>query len=155
MLYTYGLHQQDWSNGLKDAVGIRDLSDEEIIEENEDTAEFIAGLTVAHWHLIRSKYQRIQYFQAAKEGYEALKAFFDKLDTDNTLPDILTGEQAHIYEKGLEGILLTDEETTTYYDMIQMLRAIAKTQSQTYVGDENSPHNKSFSHVQNIICNSI
>lgn len=148
MLYTYGLHQQDWSNGLKDAVGIRDLSDEEIIEEHEDTAEFIAGLTVAHWHLIRSKYQRIQYFQAAKEGYEALKAFFYKLDTDNTLPDILTGEQAHIYEKGLEGILLTDEETTTYYDIIEMLRAIAKTQPQTYVGDENSPNHKSFSHAK-------
>ena len=146
MLYTYGLHQQDYSNGLKDAVGIRELSDEEIIEETEDTAEFIAGLTVAHWHLIRSKYQRIQYFRAAKDGYEALKAFFDKLDTDNTLPAMLTSEQARIYEKGLDGILLTDEETTTYYDMIQMLRAIAKTQPLTYIGDENSPHYKSFEH---------
>lgn len=150
MLYTYGLHQQDWSNGLKDAVGIRDLSDEEIIEEHEDTAEYIAGLTVAHWHLIRSKYQRIQYFIAAKEGYEALKAFFDKLDTENSLPDMLTGEQARIYEKGLEGIPFTDdEEATVYYDMIQMLRAIAKTQPLAYVGDENSPNHKSFSHVQN------
>ena len=157
MLYTYGLHQQDWSNGLKDAVGIRDLSDEEIIDENQDTAEYIAGLTVAHWHLIRSKYQRIQYFIAAKKGYEALKAFFDKLDTDNTLPAMLTSEQARIYEKGLEGIPFTDdEETTTYYDIIQMLRAIAKTQSQTYVGDENSPHNKSFEYEKNnIICKTI
>lgn len=146
MLYTYGLHQQDWSNGLKDAVGIRDLSDEEIIDENQDTAEYIAGLTVAHWHLIRSKYQRIQYFIAAKEGYEALKAFFDKLDIDNTLPDMLTGEQARIYEKGLEGIPFTDEEATTYYDMIPILRAIAKTQPLTYVGDENSPNHKSFEH---------
>ena len=156
MLYTYGLHQQDYSNGLKDAVGIRELSDEEIIEEHEDTAEYIAGLTVAHWHLIRSKYQRIQYFRAAKEGYEALKAFFDKLDTENTLPAMLTGEQAHIYEKGLEGIPFTDEkEESTYYDMIEMLRAIAKTQPSAYVGDENSPNHKSFSYVQNIICNSI
>lgn len=151
MLYTYGLHQQDWSNGLKDAVGIRDLSDEEIIDENQDTAEYIAGLTVAHWHLIRSKYQRIQYFLAAKEGYESLKAFFDKLDTENTLPDMLTGEQARIYEKGLEGIPFTDDkEATVYYDMIPILRAIAKTQPLTYVGDENSPHNKSFEHMQNI-----
>ena len=155
MLYTYCLHQQDWSNGLKDAVGIRELSDEEIIEEHEDTAEYIAGLTVAHWHLIRSKYQRIQYFIAAKEGYESLKAFFDKLDTDNTLPAMLSGEQARIYEKGLDGIQLTDEETTTYYDIIELLRAIAKTQPPTYVGDENSLAHKSFSHVQNIICNSI
>ena len=147
MLYTYGLHQQDWSNGLKDAVGILDLSDEEIIEENEDTAEFIAGLTVAHWHLIRSKYQRIQYFRAAKDGYEALKAFFDKLDTDNTLPAMLTSEQARIYETGLKGIPFTDdEEATVYYDMIPLLRAIAKTQPQTYTGDENSPCNKSFEH---------
>ena len=155
MLYTYGLHQQDWSNGLKDAVGIRDLSDEEIIDENQDTAEYIAGLTVAHWHLIRSKYQRIQYFLAAKEGYESLKAFFDKLDTDNTLPAMLTSEQARIYEKGLKGIPFTDEEATVYYDIIPLLRAIAKTQPQTYIGDENSPCNKSFSHGQNIICNSI
>ena len=146
MLYTYCLHQQDWSNGLKDAVGIRELSDEEIIEETEDTADYIAGLTVAHWHLIRSKYQRIQYFRAAKEGYEALKAFFDKLDTDNTLPAMLSGEQARIYEKGLDGIQLTDEETTTYYDIIEMLRAIAKTQPSAYVGDENSPNHKSFEH---------
>ena len=144
MLYTYGLHQQDWSNGLKDAVGIRDLSDEEIIDENQDTAEYIAGLTVAHWHLIRSKYQRIQYFRAAKDGYEALKAFFDKLDTDNTLPAMLTSEQARIYEKGLEGIPFTDEEATVYYDIIPLLRAIAKTQPQTYIGDENSPCNKSY-----------
>lgn len=157
MLYTYGLHQQDYSNGLKDAVGIRELSDEEIIEEHEDTAEFIAGLTVAHWHLIRSKYQRIQYFIAAKEGYESLKAFFDKLDTDNTLPAMLSGEQAHIYEKGLTGIPFTDdEEATTYYDIIQMLRAIAKTQPPTYVGDENSPNHKPFEHGKNnIICKTI
>ena len=149
MLYTYGLHQQDWSNGLKDAVGIRELSDEEIIEEHEDTAEFIAGLTVAHWHLIRSKYQRIQYFIAAKEGYESLKAFFDKLDTDNTLPAMLNSEQAKIYEKGLTGIPFTDdEEATVYYDMIPLLRAIAKTQPLTYVGDENSPNHKSFSHAK-------
>ena len=147
MLYTYGLHQQDWSNGLKDAVGIRDLSDEEIIEEHKDTAEFIAGLTVAHWHLIRSKYLRIQYFLAAKEGYEALKAFFDKLDTDNTLPAMLNSEQARIYEKGLTGIPFTDdEEATVYYDMIPLLRAIAKTQPSAYVGDENSPNHKSFEH---------
>lgn len=147
MLYTYGLHQQDWSNGLKDAVGIRDLSDDEIMEEHQDTAEYIAGLTVAHWHLIRSKYLRIQYFLAAKEGYEALKAFFDKLDTDNTLPAMLNCEQARIYEKGLTGIPFTDdEEATVYYDMIPLLRAIAKTQPQTYTGDENSPCNKSFEH---------
>ena len=157
MLYTYCLHQQDWSNGLKDAVGIRDLSDEEIIEETEDTAEFIAGLTVAHWHLIRSKYQRIQYFRAAKEGYEALKAFFNKLDTDNTLPDMLTCEQARIYEKGLTGIPFTDdEEATAYYDIIEILRAIAKTQPLAYVGDENSPNHKSFEHEKNnIICKTI
>ena len=62
---------------------------------------------------------------------------------------MLTGEQARIYEKGLDGIQLTDEETTTYYDIIQMLRAIAKTQPLTYVGDENSLNHKSFSHVQN------
>ena len=69
---------------------------------------------------------------------------------------MLSGEQAHIYEKGLDGILLTDEETTTYYDIIEMLRAIAKTQSQTYVGDENSPHNKSFEYEKNnIICKTI
>lgn len=147
MLYTYGLHQQDWSNGLKDAVGIRELSDEEIIEETEDTADYIAGLTVAHWHLIRSKYQRIQYFRAAKDGYEALKAFFDKLDTDNTLPAMLNSEQARIYEKGLTGIPFTDdEEATVYYDMIPLLRAIAKTQPSAYVGDENSPNHKSFEH---------
>ena len=99
-----------------------------------------------HWHLIRSKYQRIQYFQAAKAGYEALKAFFDKLDTENSLPAMLTGEQARIYEKGLNGISFTDEEATVYYDIIPILRAIAKTQPQTYTGDENSPHYKSFEH---------
>lgn len=149
MLYTYGLHQQDYSNGLKDAVGIRELSDEEIIEETEDTAEYIAGLTVAHWHLIRSKYQRIQYFIAAKEGYESLKAFFDKLDTENSLPDMLTCEQARIYEKGLTGIPFTDdEEATAYYDIIEILRAIAKTQPSAYVGDENSPNHKSFSNAK-------
>ena len=68
---------------------------------------------------------------------------------------MLTGEQARIYEKSLNGIPFTDEEATVYYDIIPLLRVIAKTQPQTYVGDENSPNHKSFSHVQNIICNSI
>lgn len=47
-------------------------------------------------------------------------------------------------------------KATVYYDMIPILRAIAKTQPLTYVGDENSPHNKSFEHEKNnIICKTI
>ena len=62
---------------------------------------------------------------------------------------MLTCEQARIYEKGLTGIPFTDErEESTYYDMIQILRAIAKTQPSAYVGDENSPNHKSFSHTK-------
>ena len=133
MVYTAGLHQQDWSNGLKDAVGINDLSDDEIMEQQKETAIYIAGLTVAHWHLLRSKYQRIQYIKAVKEGgYQGLVDFFSKLDSENELPDLLTGDEARLYETYGNYDEHSQAEEERYQLMKTILVAIDESQPSTY-----------------------
>ena len=42
-LYTKGLHQMDWSNGLKEKVGIKDMSDDEIIEFYKEVRKALDG----------------------------------------------------------------------------------------------------------------
>lgn len=147
MCYTFGLHQQDWSNGLKSAVGLYDVTDEEIMEQQEEHAFYIAGLTVAHWHLIRSKYQRIQYLQAAKGGYESLKAFFDTLDKN--LPDLLTGEQARAYEKYNE-IQHTSDEFEKHKLLRTILYAIKESQPMTYQSSDKPFNAENYKHNEKI-----
>lgn len=99
MLYTKQINQLAWSRGLKELVGVKHKSDEELCEEEREKGNTVGGLTIAHWHALRSRYARIKYFQMAKncEGSpRVIAAFFRKLDP--TLPDLLSCEEVQMLE---------------------------------------------------------
>ena len=141
-IHTKGMHQLDWSNGLKAAVGIVDMSDEEIVEEKQDTAVIVAGLTVKHWHFLRSKHLRIKYFKMLKEEneeksvYQRIVDFFAEVggnaDKDNVLPDVLTAEQTQLLEEYESREDTTDEEDDEYKLLQTVLVAIAEATPRTY-----------------------
>lgn len=138
-LYTKGLHQMDWSNGLKAKVGIEDKTDEEIMEEEKDDAEFLAGLTVAHWYHLRSKYLRILYFRMLKENgtYEGIVDFFDQI-AGKDCPDVLTAEQARLLETYDDRCCdFTEAEEAEYETLQVVLDAVAEATPREYSASKN------------------
>jgi len=138
-LYTKGLHQMDWSNGLKAKVGIEDKTDEEIMEEEKDDAEFLAGLTVAHWYQLRSKYLRILYFRMLKENgtYEGIVDFFDQI-AGNDCPDVLTADQARLLETYEDKCCdFTEAEEAEYESLQVVLDAVAEATPREYSASKN------------------
>ena len=138
-LYTKGLHQMDWSNGLKAKVGIEDKTDEEIMEEEKDDAEFIAGLTVAHWYQLRSKYLRILYFRMLKENgtYEGIVDFFKQV-TGKDCPDVLTADQARLLETYEDKCCdFTEAEEAEYESLQMVLDAVAEATPREYSASKN------------------
>lgn len=136
-LYTKGSHQIDWSNGLKKKVGIEEKSDESILEEHTDTAYNIAVLTVEHWHLLRSKYLRIQFREAAKRGYDSIVEFFKKYDA----ADVFDTEDADILEIHQQD---KDEELTpSQFERLTILNtileAVADAMPSTYTSSRYKP----------------
>lgn len=140
-LYTKGLHQMDWSNGLKAKVGIEDKTDEEIMEEEKDDAEFIAGLTVAHWYHLRSKYLRILYFRMLKENgtYEGIVDFFKQVARkDCPDVDVLTAEQARLLETYEDKCCdFTEAEEAEYESLQVVLDAVAEATPREYSASKN------------------
>jgi hypothetical protein len=133
-LYTKGLHQMDWSNGLKAKVGIEDKTDEEIMEEEKDDAEFLAGLTVAHWYQLRSKYLRILYFRMLKENgtYEGIVDFFEQI-AGKDCPDVLTADQARLLETYEDKCCdFTEAEEAEYESLQVVLDAVAEATPRTF-----------------------
>ena len=139
-LYTKGLHQLDWSNGLKAKVGIEDKTDEEIMEEEKDDAEYIAGLTVAHWYQLRSKYLRILYFRMLKENgtYEGIVDFFNQVAAGNDCPDVLTADQARLLETYEDKCCdFTEAEEAEYESLQVVLDAVAEATPREYSASKN------------------
>lgn len=96
MLHTKNAHQIDWSCGLKSKVGIDDKTNDELMDDQTDKSINVAVLTVMHWHLLMSKYLRIEYLKAAKDnGLDGIIAFFDKY-TDSNFPDVLGKDDADL-----------------------------------------------------------
>ena len=130
-IHTKGLHQQDWSNGLKALVGITDKTDEALCDEQNDTAVYVAALTAAHWHLLRSKNLRIQYSKTLKsaesveDAYSKLVDFFDKV-AGKDCPDVLTAEQARLLDafEDNDGCDFTEEEKAEYNTLQVILDAV-------------------------------
>lgn len=127
-IHTKGLHQMDWSNGLKVKVGIADLTDEEIAEEKEDTAVVVAGLTVKHWHLLRSKYLRIKYFKMLKtietpeDAYSKIVQFFyENANNENEASDlcctVLNAEQTQLLEDFYDMDNVSADEMELFYQL--------------------------------------
>lgn len=143
-LYTKGLHQIDWSNGLKEKVGLKDLTDEELMDEENDDAEYIAGLTVAHWHQLRSKYLRILYFKMLREGdaetaYQRIVDFFKQVaGKDCPDVDVLTAEQARLLETYEDKCCdFTEAEEAEYESLQVVLDAVAEATPREYSASKN------------------
>lgn len=63
-----GKRQLYWSAGLKGRVGIVDRTDEELAEEERDSAEMLGLLDLSDWKLVREAGKRTQLLDAAESG---------------------------------------------------------------------------------------
>lgn len=63
-----GKRQLFWSKGLKSRVGIEDMTDEQLVEEDQDIADMLAQLEVEHWRLIREGNKRAQLLELVERG---------------------------------------------------------------------------------------
>lgn len=62
--WTHGKKLAVWSGGLKDAVGLKEITDEGILEEKEDAANTVCGLLAVAWkyvarHAVHNAIKRI------------------------------------------------------------------------------------------------
>ena len=151
-VHTKGMHQLDWSNGLKAAVGIVDMSDEEIVEEKQDTAVVVAGLTVAHWHILRSKCMRIRYFKMLKEAdkqdksvYQQIVDFFADAEVAGAdCPDVLTAEQTQLLEEYEDREDTTADEDAEYKLLQTVLEAVAEATPRSYCASNKHKDTEDF-----------
>ena len=63
-----GRRQLFWSHGLKDVVGLRDIGDEDIAEQQRESADLLGRLSIQDWQKIRVAEARAQILQAAESG---------------------------------------------------------------------------------------
>ena len=63
-----GKSQLYWSQGLKDAVGLNEATDEQLAEESMDVADLLGTLTLDDWKLVRAASMRAQLLDAAESG---------------------------------------------------------------------------------------
>ena len=71
-----GRRQLHWSKGLKDAVGLYDVSDEDLAEQSIDSADLLGLLDSDQWRIIRAAGARAQVLDAAESsgGWVAVMA---------------------------------------------------------------------------------
>lgn len=63
-----GKAQLFWSRGLKEEVGISEFSDEELAEEERDSADLLGRLSLLQWRRVRDAEQRCELLEAAETG---------------------------------------------------------------------------------------
>ena len=63
-----GKRQLYWSNGLKAEVGVIEATDEELAEEERDSADLLGRLSLSQWRLVRDAEQRAELLEAAETG---------------------------------------------------------------------------------------
>ena len=63
-----GQRQLFWSKGLKKMMGVLDISDEELVEDQRETADILACLDKEQWSYIRGNDARAQLLDAAENG---------------------------------------------------------------------------------------
>lgn len=70
-----GKRQLYWTNGLKAAVGVTDVTDETLADESLESAELLGLLTPDDWKLIRGNDARAELLDAAEHGgWKAVQA---------------------------------------------------------------------------------
>lgn len=99
LYHTHGTAQLFWSKYLKAFIGIVEKSDEEILEEENEGAAIICGLTVKHWHEVSKRVDFSELKEVAKNGIDAVKKYFDGIDIGYELPPLLTAEEVRLLDK--------------------------------------------------------
>ena len=78
--YCYALKgksQLVWTQGLKGKVGVDEKSDEELLEEQNDTADLLAILEDSHWACVVKNSARGEILDIAEEkGFDGLRKWF-------------------------------------------------------------------------------
>ena len=75
-----GARQLYWSKGLKDLVGIDDLTDEKIAGRTDDDAVILGRLSVPQWNAVLAAGARARLLDAAEQGgWEAVLALLTAL----------------------------------------------------------------------------
>jgi hypothetical protein len=84
-----GKRQLYWSSGLKAKVGVEERSDEDLAEEERDSADLLGLLGLDQWRLIRNAGKRAQVLDAAEnEGWPGVLALVQSL-TPQKRPEAL------------------------------------------------------------------
>lgn len=63
-----GKRQLFWSHGLKETVGLEDMSDEVLADESREPAELLGMLTPDDWRIVRGNDARAELLDAAEQG---------------------------------------------------------------------------------------
>lgn len=63
-----GARQLFWSPGLKARVGVDEVDDQELAEEQTETADCLGLLTAEHWRVVRGNDARAELLDAAEAG---------------------------------------------------------------------------------------
>ena len=75
-----GKRQLLWSRGLKDLVGLDDLTDEELAAQQEDKADLLGLITPLQWSWVRKAGLRAQVLDAAElSGWVGVEAIINCL----------------------------------------------------------------------------
>ena len=78
-----GKRQLFWSHGLKELVGLDEVTDEELAAAQEDKADFLGFITAQQWRWIRKAGLRAQVLDAAElSGWLGVEAILNCLHDD-------------------------------------------------------------------------
>lgn len=132
VLATKGKKQLFWSRGLKAAVGIEDKSDAELVDDEQESAKILWGLTRQHWTALRKGGYVNDYMKdvAQTQSLLAVQSFFDTMFPRARLPRVLSAADtrriweaerqarqaaAARYRSGESAPNLTPEEKTSVF----------------------------------------
>lgn len=92
VLATKGKKQMFWSRGLKAEVGIEELSDADLVDDQEEKSTILWGLTRGHWDALRKHGYVTDYLRdvAQTQSLPAVQAFFDTMFPRAGLPRVLS-----------------------------------------------------------------
>ena len=75
-----GKRQLVWSRGLRELLGLEDISDEDLASRQEEDAYLLANLTLEQWRIIRQSDRRGELLEVARHGDpQALNRYLDAI----------------------------------------------------------------------------
>lgn len=78
-----GARQLFWSHGLKERVGLEELTDETLAEQEKEPADLLGLLTAEQWRVVRGNDARAELLDAAElGGWSAVEALLALLGCD-------------------------------------------------------------------------